>query len=67
MAEAYVATLDAYVHGSVRSGKVKAKRALQLPWYIRDPEKPKKGLSGKALHDAIDLMMARLSKGPTGG
>lgn len=64
MAEAYYVALDAYVHGSVRSGKVKAKKQLKPPWYTLDPDKPVKGLSGKQLHDAVDAMMTRLSRGP---
>lgn len=64
MVEAYTAALDAYVHGSVRTGKVKVKRKLDTPWYLKDPDKPAKGLSGQALHDAVDAMQARLRRGP---
>lgn len=65
MQEAYLAGVDAYVHGSVKTGKAKAKGQLKLPWYMEDPDKPKpKGLSGQPLHDAVDAMMARLTRGP---
>lgn len=64
MVEAYTAALDAYVHGSVRAGKVKPKRKLELPWYMKDPEKPAKGLSGGDLWKAVDAMQSRLSRGP---
>lgn len=62
MAEAYTVAVDAYLAGSVRSGKVKAKKKLQLPWYLKPVEKVK-GASGKALWDSVDGMMRRLGAG----
>lgn len=59
MTEQYVASRDAMVSGEVAVGRAKA-RGSTVPHYARKAVPKPKGLSGKALWDAVDAMSGRI-------